>query len=81
MHELGIALSIIETAEYELQRHEANRVLTVWLRMGPLAGVSKDALLFAYPLACEGTRLEGSILSIDEMPDGAGLEIVSLEVE
>jgi len=81
MHELGIALSIIETAEEALHHHAASRVLSVRLRMGPMAGVSKDALLFSYPVACVGTSLEGSILSIDEMTEGADLEIVSLEVE
>jgi hydrogenase nickel incorporation protein HypA/HybF len=40
----------------------------VHLKLGPLAGVVKDALLFSYDLACEGTTLEGSRLIIEEVP-------------
>jgi hydrogenase nickel incorporation protein HypA/HybF len=36
--------------------------------LGPLSGVVKDALLFSYELACEGTSLEGSRLVIEETP-------------
>ena len=40
----------------------------VHLRLGPLSGVVKEALLFSYELACEGTPLEGSSLVIEEVP-------------
>ncbi len=40
----------------------------VHLKLGPLSGVVKDALLFSYALACEGTPLEGSRLEIEEIP-------------
>lgn len=68
MHELSIALSIIEGVEEELNRHPEARVAAVYLRLGPLSGVVKDALLFSYDLACEDTRLEGSKLEIEETP-------------
>jgi hydrogenase nickel incorporation protein HypA/HybF len=68
MHELSIALSIVEGAEEELARHPGSRVTAVHLRLGPLSGVVKDALLFSYDLACEGTRLQGSKLEIEETP-------------
>ncbi len=68
MHELSIALSIIQGVEEELARHECAGVAAVHLRLGPLSGVVKDALLFSYGLACEGTPLEGSRLEIDEIP-------------
>lgn len=68
MHELSIALSIIEGAEEELARQGGGRVCAVHLKLGPLSGVVKDSLLFSYELACEGTTLEGSSLLIQEMP-------------
>lgn len=40
----------------------------VHLRLGPLSGVVKEALLFSYDLACEGTSLEGSKLVIEDIP-------------
>lgn len=68
MHELSIALSIIEGAEEEAMRQGGGRVCSVHLRLGPLSGVVKDALLFSYELACEGTSLEGSSLVIVDVP-------------
>ena len=67
MHELSIALSIVEMAEEEARRRGV-QINAVHLRLGALSGVVKEALLFSYALACEGTRLEGSHLVIDEVP-------------
>ncbi len=68
MHELSIAISLIESAEEEAARHHATGVRAVHLRLGPLAGVEKDALLFSYELAAEGTSLQGSRLVIEDAP-------------
>jgi hydrogenase nickel incorporation protein HypA/HybF len=68
MHELSIALSIIEGAEEELGRRGNAHATAVHLRLGPLSGVVKDALLFSYDIACEGTLLAGSKLVIEETP-------------
>jgi hydrogenase nickel incorporation protein HypA/HybF len=68
MHELSIALSIVDVAADEAERLSCLRVNAVHLRLGRLAGVVKEALLFSYELACEGTALEGSRLVIEEVP-------------
>ena len=68
MHELSVALSIIEGAEEEAARQGGGRVCAVHLRLGPLSGVVKEALLFSYDLACEGTPLQGSTLVIEDIP-------------
>jgi hydrogenase nickel incorporation protein HypA/HybF len=68
MHELSIAMSIIEGASQEAISRGAARIHAVHLRLGPLSGVVKDALMFSYELACEGTLLEGSQLLIEEVP-------------
>jgi hydrogenase nickel incorporation protein HypA/HybF len=68
MHELSIALSIIEGVEEELARRPNAQVSAVHLKLGPLSGVVKDALLFSYELACEGTPLNRSRLEIEEIP-------------
>jgi hydrogenase nickel incorporation protein HypA/HybF len=68
MHELSIAMSIVEMAEEESDRHGGARVSVVHLKLGGLAGVVKEALLSSYEMACEGTRLEGSQLAIREIP-------------
>ncbi|HTX36284.1 MAG TPA: hydrogenase maturation nickel metallochaperone HypA [Bryobacteraceae bacterium] len=68
MHELSIAISLIESAEEEAAKHHAAAVRAVHLRLGPLAGVEKQALLFSYDLAAAGTALEGSQLIIEDVP-------------
>ena len=60
-------MSIIEGATEEALRHGAAKVNAVHLKLGQLSGVVKDALLFSYGLACEGTALEGSRLVIEEV--------------
>lgn len=67
MHELSIAMSIVEFAE-EQSELRGVRVVAVHLQLGLLAGVVKDALLSSYEMACEGTPLAGSRLIVEEVP-------------
>lgn len=66
MHELSIALRVVETLTEELSG-EAGDVLSVRLRMGVLSGVVPDALRFAWDVACRDTRLQGSQLHVEEV--------------
>ncbi len=74
MHELSIANELVTIAEEALRNDpdtrpdSAGRVDEVHLRLGALAGVVKDALLFCYEIATENTMLAGSRLVIDELP-------------
>lgn len=68
MHELSIALSIVEMAEDEARRQGAAQVKAVHLKLGLLSGVVQDALRFSYGISCDGTMLEGSELVIQEQP-------------
>ena len=68
MHELSIALSMIEMATDEAQKRGAEKVDALHLKLGALSGVVKDALLFSWEIACQGTPLEGSRLEIEEIP-------------
>jgi hydrogenase nickel incorporation protein HypA/HybF len=68
MHELSIAMSMIEMASEEATRRGGVSVNAVHLKLGALSGVVKEALLFSYAVACEGTSLEGSQLIIEDVP-------------
>jgi len=68
MHELSIAMSMIEMATEEASRHGAERVSALHLKLGALSGVVKEALQFSYDIACQGTSLEGSRLIIEDVP-------------
>lgn len=67
MHELSIAMSIVDAATDEAKQRGVS-VSAVHLRLGALSGVVKDALLFSYEVACQDTPLEGSRLIIEEVP-------------
>jgi hydrogenase nickel incorporation protein HypA/HybF len=67
MHELSIALSILDVATEEAERHDG-RVRAIHLRLGPLSGVVKEALQSAYELAREGSALPDAELVIEEVP-------------
>jgi hydrogenase nickel incorporation protein HypA/HybF len=86
MHELSIAISLIEAAEEEIDRLGGVRVRAIHIKLGPLSGVVREALEFSYQVACQNTPLEGSHLVIEDVPVlidcpacKAPREIVSLE--
>ncbi len=68
MHEMSIALAMIDQITEELDKHGGGVVEAIHLRIGVLSGVDGQALRFAYELACEGTELAGSRLEIESIP-------------
>jgi hydrogenase nickel incorporation protein HypA/HybF len=67
MHELSLAMSILDMAEEEAGRRSAE-VDAIHVKLGALSGVAKDALLSAYDLARTETTLETAQLVIEEVP-------------
>lgn len=68
MHELSVAVSLVELACEEAARRGATRVLAVHLRIGPLSGIVEDALRFSFDLTTEGTSAAGARLVIEHVP-------------
>jgi hydrogenase nickel incorporation protein HypA/HybF len=68
VHELSIAVSIVEVAEEESRQRGGVRIAVVHLKLGVLSGVVREALLTSYEMACEDTALKGSRLAIEEVP-------------
>jgi len=68
MHELSIAVSMVEQIIDESESRGGLQVEVVHLKLGVLSGVDKDALAFSYEIACEGTFLVGSRLQIESIP-------------
>jgi hydrogenase nickel incorporation protein HypA/HybF len=67
MHELSIAMSIVDLAQEEMEQRGVH-VTGVHLKLGALSGVVKDALLSSYEMACYDTPLQGSRLVIEDVP-------------
>lgn len=68
MHELSIAMSILDMAQEESEARGGAKIEAIHLKLGPLSGVVKQALLSAYEMAREGTPLETSRLLIEDVP-------------
>ncbi|MGD2096366.1 MAG: hydrogenase maturation nickel metallochaperone HypA [Desulfobacterales bacterium] len=69
MHEMGIALQIVEiaTASMPADLGEA-RVAAVNLKIGKLAAVVPESLQFCFEVAIKDTPLAGAKLVIEEIP-------------
>jgi hydrogenase nickel incorporation protein HypA/HybF len=80
MHEVSLALSLLEGVEAECAARGGLRVRAVHLRLGDHSGAQGEALRFAYEVACQGTALEGSRL-VTETVAGTGMQIFALEVD
>ena len=69
MHEMGIALQIVEIATASLPADLGNaRVAQVNLKIGKLAAVVPESLRFCFDVAVKDTPLAGAKLAIEEMP-------------
>jgi hydrogenase nickel incorporation protein HypA/HybF len=68
VHELSVAVSLVEIACEKARALGDVRVEALHLRLGALSGVVRDALLFSFDLAAEGTPVAGARLEIADVP-------------
>lgn len=67
MHELSIAMSIIDLAIKEAEKSKATRVKEIELEIGEMAGVNREALEFSLHIAMQHTLLEDAHVNIVEI--------------
>ncbi len=79
MHELSIAMSILDSLEDEVTERGYDGVEAVHVRIGQLSGVVPEALQSAYEMAAEQTPFARSRLVIEVVP-GRELEVSALEI-
>jgi hydrogenase nickel incorporation protein HypA/HybF len=69
MHEMGIALQIIEIATESIPPDAGDvRIEKINLKIGKLAAVVPDSLRFCFGIAVKDTPLAGAELAIQELP-------------
>jgi hydrogenase nickel incorporation protein HypA/HybF len=68
MHEMSLAISLIEMASEEAARLAPERIEVLHVRIGVLSAIVPDALRFSFEVAAAGTPLEGAQLAIEEVP-------------
>ncbi|MCF7823571.1 MAG: hydrogenase maturation nickel metallochaperone HypA [Candidatus Marinimicrobia bacterium] len=67
MHEMSIAMNIVDIACKEAEKEGAPSISIIELDVGKLAGVMIDSLKFCYDSVCKGTLAENSKLLINEI--------------
>ena len=68
MHELSIAKNIIDVVTNNLAEYPGARVDLIKVEIGIFSGVDPEALRFCFPLAAEGSSVDGAELLIDTVP-------------
>lgn len=71
MHEMSIAMNIVDIACKEAKNEGAPSISSIELDVGKLAGVMIDSLEFCYDSVCKGTLAENSQLLINEIAGNA----------
>jgi hydrogenase nickel incorporation protein HypA/HybF len=79
MHELALMQSVAELALAEGHQRGAEAITRIRLRVGRLAGVDPQALIFAAEVVLEGSLAAGARLEIERV-SGRELELSSLEL-
>jgi hydrogenase nickel incorporation protein HypA/HybF len=67
MHEMSIALSIIDLAEAQARKERAVRIVEVELDIGTISGIEIEALNFAMEVAAKDTQLETARIRINRI--------------
>ena len=67
MHEMSLAESVLQIIEDSARKQKFSRVKTVWLEIGQLACVEKEALRFCFDAAMRGSIADQSKLEIVEV--------------
>jgi hydrogenase nickel incorporation protein HypA/HybF len=68
MHELSVALTLLDGVSEAALRDGIERVTAVHVRIGALSGIARDALLFSWDMASAESIAAGSELRIEDVP-------------
>jgi hydrogenase nickel incorporation protein HypA/HybF len=68
VHEISVALSLLEGVQATAQEQGIERVCAVHVRVGAFSGIVRDALLFSWDVVTAETICEGSELRVEEIP-------------
>ncbi len=68
MHEISVALGLLEGVETTAHEQGIDSVRAVHVRIGAMSGIVRDALLFSWDAVTADTICEGSVLRVEEVP-------------
>lgn len=68
MHEVGLMHEALTIAWKHAEESGGTRIHSLRVRLGPLSGVDKDALRFAFEVITSDTAAAGATLNVEETP-------------
>lgn len=68
MHELSLAMDLVEQLSEVVSRENASEVLEINIVIGAMSGVERVPFEFAFPEAARNTPMQGAVLNIEEVP-------------
>jgi hydrogenase nickel incorporation protein HypA/HybF len=68
MHELSIAMNLVDLVRAQMKGREQAAVRAIGVRVGDLVDLSAEALQTGFQIACADTSLMGSVLEIEAVP-------------
>jgi hydrogenase nickel incorporation protein HypA/HybF len=71
VHEMSLAEGMLQIVEDTAKSNAARRVTAVWLEIGTLAQVEREALRFCFDAVSRGGVAEGARLEIIDTPGAA----------
>ncbi len=80
MHELSLALELVEHAVEIAKKENVKNVLEIQVRVGPDSGVDIESFKFAFPEAAKHSVLANCKLVV-EAGTGREFQFVNMEVE
>jgi hydrogenase nickel incorporation protein HypA/HybF len=81
MHEAALMQNILDLALEKAREAKAQKIHTITLRIGALAGVEPEALRFAFECTAGGTMAEQARLEVESVPVVCYCEICAREFE
>jgi hydrogenase nickel incorporation protein HypA/HybF len=71
MHEMSLCEGVLRILEEQARVNNFTRVKTVWLEIGDLSSVEKEAMRFGFDVVMKGSLADGAKLEIIEVPGQA----------
>lgn len=79
MHEMAIAVSIVDLAQRHAGQAGGGRISRIELEIGKLAGVLQESLEFCFQAAARETPVEGAVLAFNQVEGLAKCHICGIQ--
>ena len=67
MHELSVAMSLIDLAEHEIKKSGNSRIVSVKVMIGYLSGIDFESFSFMLDMAKKNTLLENAVIEFERV--------------